>query len=202
MALTWALIFLLWYLCEPGKLWTRTSYLTSLCLRVLSVKQEQWHLVELGWDSLSQLLSVGPWRTARLRGRRALLLLDASLVSSTCPSPPFLPAWSWPGFLTLRPQCTPTVASQCSLEFPQCLQCQLHQSSPLRDTWTHKRHLASKPRILLPWGSSYIRGLSVSHQAVLQAPSLNNSILLSEVSCFLKSLPRIAQFSLWAFSIA
>lgn len=51
MAQTWDLILLLWYLCELGKLWTRTSYLTSLCLRVLSVKQEQWHLVEVGWDS-------------------------------------------------------------------------------------------------------------------------------------------------------
>lgn len=89
MALIWALILLLSYLCELGKLWARTSYLTSLCLGVLSVKQEQWHLVELGWNPLSQLLCVRPRRrTARLKGRRALLLLDASLVSSTClPSP-------------------------------------------------------------------------------------------------------------------
>lgn len=186
MALTWALILLLSYLCELGKLWTQTSYLTSFGLRVLSVKREQWHLVELGWDSPQPAsLCWAQEKDCQAEGKRGPAPSGRFPRVLHMPASSLLPLpWPWPGFLTLWPQCIPTAASQHSVEFFQCLQCQLYQSSPLRHLH-HKRHGASKPRILGPWGSSdSIREQRLPqrpecqpHQAVLQAPSFNNSTL-------------------------
>lgn len=149
MALTWALILLLSYLCELGKLWTQTSYLTSLGLRVLSVKREQWHLVELGWDSPQPAsLCWAQEKDCQAEGKRGPAPSGRFPRVLHMPASSLIPlAWPWPGFLTLWPQCIPTAASQQCGIFSMLAMPALSELPPQTPTPQETRSLkAQNPR--------------------------------------------------------
>lgn len=90
------------FLCKLRKLWTWTSYLTSLCLRIAPVKQERWRSDQLGWDSthhvpfcrfslLGTRERLQGWRRAE-GGTDCFLSFPLARLSPSCP-PSMSLAW-------------------------------------------------------------------------------------------------------------